>query len=107
MIAGLSFKRLFLFRNKKLFFENLMGEGEEGEFPPKKVQSDTQGGAGDFPTKKLARQLDFTAGFGGTVVLPEHPQPQAVAPITQPQPQTVAPPVPPSTLTVQPSVRVV
>ncbi|KAJ0090226.1 hypothetical protein Patl1_13271 [Pistacia atlantica] len=84
-----------------------MGEGEEGEFPPKKLQSDTQGGAGDFPTKKLARQLDFTAGFGGTVVLPEHPQPQAVVPITQPQPQTVAPPLPPSTLTAQPSVRVV
>ncbi|XP_044471441.1 protein tesmin/TSO1-like CXC 5 [Mangifera indica] len=83
-----------------------MGEGEGGEFPPKKVQSDTQGGAGDFPTKKLARQLDFTAGFG-TVVLPEHPQPQAVTPITQPQPETVAPPVPPSTLTTQPAVRVV
>ena len=49
-----------------------MGEG--GEFPPKKVQSDTA----DFPAKKLARQLDFTAGFGGVssgdVVLPEHPQ---------------------------------
>lgn len=84
-----------------------MGEGEAGEFPPKKVQSDTQGGAGDFPAKRLARQLDFTASFGGNVVLPEHPQPQAVALITQPHPQTVAPPVPPSTLTTQPSVRVV
>ena len=51
-----------------------MEEGEGGEFPPKKVQSDTA----DFPAKKLARQLDFTAGFGGVssggVVLPEHPQ---------------------------------
>ncbi|KAH1057192.1 hypothetical protein J1N35_035257 [Gossypium stocksii] len=51
-----------------------MGEGEGGEFPPKKVQSDTTG----LPAKKLARQLDFTAGFGGGssggVVLPEHPQ---------------------------------
>ncbi|KAB2076894.1 hypothetical protein ES319_A06G070300v1 [Gossypium barbadense] len=51
-----------------------MGEGEGGEFPPKKVQSDTAG----LPAKKLARQLDFTAGFGGGssggVVLPEHPQ---------------------------------
>ncbi|XWS26832.1 hypothetical protein CRYUN_Cryun26dG0063900 [Craigia yunnanensis] len=49
-----------------------MGEG--GEFPPKKVQSDTA----DFPAMKLARQLDFTAGFGGVssgdVVLPEHLQ---------------------------------
>ncbi|XP_022732045.1 protein tesmin/TSO1-like CXC 5 [Durio zibethinus] len=51
-----------------------MGEGEGGEFPPKNVQSGTV----DFPAKKLARQLDFTAGFGGFssggVVLPEHPQ---------------------------------
>ncbi|TYG64062.1 hypothetical protein ES288_D06G078800v1 [Gossypium darwinii] len=51
-----------------------MGEGEGGEFPPKKVQSDRAG----LPAKKLARQLDFTAGFGGGssggVVLPEHPQ---------------------------------
>ncbi|KAL4296339.1 hypothetical protein GQ457_12G023080 [Hibiscus cannabinus] len=51
-----------------------MGEGEGGEFPPKKAQSDTEG----VPAKKLARQLDFTAGFGGVssggVVLPEHPQ---------------------------------
>ncbi|KAG4194601.1 hypothetical protein ERO13_A06G064200v2 [Gossypium hirsutum] len=51
-----------------------MGEGEGGEFPPKKVQSGTAG----LPAKKLARQLDFTAGFGGGssggVVLPEHPQ---------------------------------
>ena len=50
-----------------------MGEGG-GEFPPKKVQSDSA----DFPAKKLARQLDFTAGFGGVssggVLLPEHPQ---------------------------------
>ncbi|XVF34859.1 hypothetical protein REPUB_Repub18cG0094800 [Reevesia pubescens] len=51
-----------------------MEEGEGGEFPPKKVKSDTM----EFPAKKLARQLDFTAGFGGVssggVVLPEHPQ---------------------------------
>ncbi|XWS72041.1 hypothetical protein CRYUN_Cryun02cG0006800 [Craigia yunnanensis] len=51
-----------------------MEEGEGGKFPPKKVQSDTA----DFPAKKLARQLDFTAGFGGVssggVVFPEHPQ---------------------------------
>ncbi|XVE70436.1 hypothetical protein DITRI_Ditri10aG0072600 [Diplodiscus trichospermus] len=51
-----------------------MGEGEGGEFPPKKVLPDTA----DFPAKKLARQLDFTAGFSGVssggVVLPEHPQ---------------------------------
>ncbi|XP_022749829.1 protein tesmin/TSO1-like CXC 5 [Durio zibethinus] len=51
-----------------------MGEGEGGEFPPKKVQPDTA----DFPFKKRVTQLDFTAGFGGVssgvVVLPEHPQ---------------------------------
>ncbi|XVF49167.1 hypothetical protein PTKIN_Ptkin03bG0246800 [Pterospermum kingtungense] len=53
-----------------------MGEGEGSEFPPKKAQSESS----DFPAKKLARQLDFTAGFGGDsagaggVVLPEHPQ---------------------------------
>ncbi|GMI89476.1 hypothetical protein like AT4G29000 [Hibiscus trionum] len=51
-----------------------MGEEEGGEIPPKNVQSDTA----DFPAKKLARQLDFTAGFGGVssggVNLPEHPQ---------------------------------
>ncbi|GLU09888.1 hypothetical protein SLE2022_267230 [Rubroshorea leprosula] len=81
-----------------------MGEGEGGEFPPKKVQSDT----GDFPAKKLARQLDFTAGFSGVspgsvviprgVVLPEHPQSTLAAPPTvsqQPQtnPQVAAVPV--------------
>lgn len=48
--------------------------GGGGEIPPKMVQSDTS----DFPSKKLARQLDFTAGFGGvssgSVKLPEHPQ---------------------------------
>ncbi|KAL4304473.1 hypothetical protein GQ457_10G000560 [Hibiscus cannabinus] len=51
-----------------------MGEEGGGEIPPKSVQSDTP----DFPAKKLARQLDFTAGFGGVssggVNLPEHPQ---------------------------------
>ncbi|KAH7572288.1 hypothetical protein JRO89_XS04G0232900 [Xanthoceras sorbifolium] len=90
-----------------------MGEGDGGEFPPKKVQSETQGTAVDFPAKKLARQLDFTGGIAGTVVLPEHPQPQAVTakpqsqPHPQPQPQVVGlPPVPPPQST-QPSVRVV
>ncbi|KAK3210695.1 hypothetical protein Dsin_015401 [Dipteronia sinensis] len=88
-----------------------MGEGEEGEFPPKKAQSETQGTAADFPAKKLARQLDFTGGFAGTVVLPEHPQPQAVSANPQPQPQPQQPqvvglpPVPPPQAT-QPSVRV-
>ncbi|KAK6248549.1 hypothetical protein QUC31_020114 [Theobroma cacao] len=79
------------------------GEGEGGDFPPKKVQSDTA----DFPAKKLARQLDFTAGFGGVssggVVLPEHPQSTqgiataAAAAVTQQhqqqQQQQIKPPV--------------
>ncbi|XVE54252.1 hypothetical protein DITRI_Ditri03aG0065300 [Diplodiscus trichospermus] len=51
-----------------------MGEGEGGRFPLKMAQSDTV----DLPSKKLARQLDFTAGFGGVsswgVVFPEHAQ---------------------------------
>ncbi|XWS69902.1 hypothetical protein CRYUN_Cryun03dG0003500 [Craigia yunnanensis] len=78
-----------------------MGEGEGGEFPPKMVQSDTA----DFPAKKLARQLDFTAGFGGIssggVVFPEHPQSthemgvasssDAVAAVTQQQQQQIKP----------------
>ncbi|CAI0543344.1 unnamed protein product [Linum tenue] len=38
-----------------------MGEGEGSEFPPKKAPP-------------LARQLDFTQGSGGGVVLPDHPQ---------------------------------
>ena len=80
-----------------------MGEGEGGEFPPKKVQSDSA----DFPAKKLARQLDFTAGFGGVssggVVLPEHPQSTqgigvasslaAAAAVTQQQQQQIKPQV--------------
>ncbi|XWS17286.1 hypothetical protein CRYUN_Cryun33cG0054200 [Craigia yunnanensis] len=80
-----------------------MGEGEEGEFPPKNVQSDSA----DFPAKKLARQLDFTAGFGGVssggVVLPEHPQSTqgmgvasssaAAAAVTQQQQQQIKPQV--------------
>lgn len=66
-----------------------MGEKEGGEFPPKKVQSDP----GDFPAKKLARQLDFTAGLGGVsssgVVLPDHPQSTRAPPPGVPQqPQT-------------------
>ncbi|GLT51724.1 hypothetical protein SLA2020_251160 [Shorea laevis] len=75
-----------------------MGEGEGGEFPPKKVQSD----AGDFPAKKPARQLDFTAGLGGVssggVSLPEHPQstqaaPPAVSQQHQTKPQVAGLPV--------------
>ncbi|KAH9800762.1 protein tesmin/TSO1-like CXC 5 [Citrus sinensis] len=73
-----------------------MGEGEGGEFPPKKSQSES---GGDIPAKKLARQLDFTGGFVGSVILPEHPQSQAVTanshPPPQPQPKPVVPPVPP------------
>lgn len=79
-----------------------MGEGERGDLPLKKIQSDAAvtaaGGQGsgsaaaaaaaasssssEVPAKKLARQLDFT-GFGGasgSVVLPEHPQSQTVLP---------------------------
>ncbi|GMJ07008.1 hypothetical protein HRI_004370000 [Hibiscus trionum] len=78
-----------------------MGEEEGGEIPPKNVQSDTA----DFPAKKLARQLDLTAGFGGVssggVNLPEHPQstqsvgvPSSSAVITvQQQQQQIKPPV--------------
>ncbi|XP_065849819.1 protein tesmin/TSO1-like CXC 5 isoform X2 [Euphorbia lathyris] len=86
-----------------------MGEGEGSDFPPKKAaQSETQGSS-DFPTKKLARQLDFTQG---NVSLPEHPQsqqqqpPPATFPLvqkplvvnsqSQPQPQVIAIPVAPS-----------
>lgn len=85
---------------------NLMEQGEGGDFPPKKVQSDTAGTAAvtsDIPPKKLARQLDFTA-FGGAsaaVVLPEHPQSQPQAQAQHP----VTMPVPPQTT--HPSVRVV
>ena len=56
-----------------------MEQGEGGDFPPKKVQSDTKGMTvvtSDIPPKKLARQLDFTT-YGGSstaVVLLEHPQ---------------------------------
>ena len=45
-----------------------MEQGEGGDFPPKKVQSDTVGMTAvtsDIPPKKLARQLDFTA-YGGS-----------------------------------------
>ncbi|KAK8535450.1 hypothetical protein V6N13_081578 [Hibiscus sabdariffa] len=76
-----------------------MGEEGGGEIPPKNVQSDTA----DFPAKKLARQLDFTAGFGGVssggVNLPEHPQsaqriavPSSSAAVTVQQ-QHIKPPV--------------
>ncbi|KAA8523128.1 hypothetical protein F0562_009551 [Nyssa sinensis] len=71
-----------------------MEQGEGGDFPPRKAQSDTPVSTvtSDFPAKKLARQLDFT-GFGGasaTVVLPEHPQqPATHTPPTPPQAQTI------------------
>ena len=83
-----------------------MEQGEEGDFPPKKVQSDATGTSAvtsDIPPKKLARQLDFTA-YGGSstaVVLSEHSQSQPQAQSQQP----VAIPVPPQTT--HPSVRVV
>ncbi|OVA20322.1 CRC domain [Macleaya cordata] len=43
---------------------------------------------GDFPPKKLARQLDFTAfsSISTAVVLPEHPQPLPPAPPPPPRP---------------------
>lgn len=86
-----------------------MGEGEGDEFPPKKSQSES---GGDIPAKKLARQLDFTGGFVGSVVLPEHPQSQVATansqPPPQPQPKPVVPPVPPPPpgQATQPPVRV-
>lgn len=50
------------------------GKEKETNSRQKKVQSDSA----DFPEKKLARQLDFTAAFGGisavAVVFPENPQ---------------------------------
>lgn len=54
---------------------NLNGGRKRRPIPAKKnVQSDSA----DFPEKKLARQLDFTAAFGGisavAVVFPENPQ---------------------------------
>ncbi|KAM6583185.1 hypothetical protein CsatB_010187 [Cannabis sativa] len=87
-----------------------MGEGEEGDLPPKKIQSDGAGGSSialsDAPTKKLARQLDFT-GYGGapgSVVLPEHHQSQLVLP---PQPVTVTQPLPQPVVQSQPQPPVV
>ena len=50
-----------------------MGEGEGGDFPPKNVSSES------LPSKKLARQLDFTGGYAGAAV-PENPVPVAVTP---------------------------
>ncbi|KAK9269290.1 hypothetical protein L1049_001060 [Liquidambar formosana] len=98
-----------------------MEQGDGGDFPPKKLQSDTATGAtsstgtttSDFPAKKLARQLDFTAlgGASTTVVLPEHPQSQPPQPPPPPLPQTqtLAPPqavlIPVSTQTAHPTVR--
>lgn len=86
-----------------------MEKGEKGDFPPRNVQSDTNTvttATSDFPPKKLARQLDFTAlgGASTTVVLPEHPQ---LNPLQQAQvhmpPQVVLTPVPPpTTLPVRP-----
>lgn len=74
-----------------------MGEGEGGDLPQKKVQSDVAASgsaSSEVPTKKLARQLDFT-GYGGasvSVVLPDHPQSQTQTqsqPISKAQPVTV------------------
>ncbi|KAF8407068.1 hypothetical protein HHK36_006193 [Tetracentron sinense] len=69
-----------------------MEQGDGGDFPPKKLQSDTISGTVtatlDFPAKKLARQLDFTASCctSTTVTLPEHSQ-------SLPQPQPLPPPL--------------
>ncbi|KAA8534957.1 hypothetical protein F0562_029960 [Nyssa sinensis] len=76
-----------------------MEQGEGGDFPPKKTQSDTTVATAtlDFPAKKLARQLDFT-GFGGpsaTLVLPEHPQQAATHPLPPPPAQTITQMQPP------------
>lgn len=105
-----------------------MGEGERGDLPLKKIQSDAAataaGGQGsgsaaaaaaaasssssDVPAKKLARQLDFT-GFGGasgSVVLPEHPQSQTVLP-AQPVTPPVTPPLQQAAVQSQPQPPVV
>ncbi|KAK6941503.1 CRC domain [Dillenia turbinata] len=91
-----------------------MERSEGGDFPPKKLQSDTAAFT-DAPAKKLARQLDFTAFSDSApapapTILPDHPQPQALAtvqPQTQSQTQQVLlmplPPQPPS----HPSIRAV
>ena len=98
-----------------------MGEREGGDLPPKKTQSDAVAAAADVPTKKLARQLDFTGYVeaSGSVVLPEHPQSQPASraqPVTepplqsamqsQPQPPVVAMPVATQTSCI-PSARMV
>lgn len=93
-----------------------MGEGEEGEISPKKEQQELV----EAPAKKLARQLDFTAGFGGASsgggVLPEHPQSeQPLPPValyqqhpTNPQvPEASALPQPPQTTAEAAASRVV
>lgn len=82
-----------------------MEQGEGGDFPPNKLQSETAtssttASSSDFPAKKLARQLDFTVlgGAGATsttsttaVILPEHPQSQSEQPpLQQTQPQMAA-----------------
>ena len=50
-----------------------MGEEDSAGVPPKKAQSDgaalSNSSSSDIPSKKLARQLDFT-GYGGA----PHPQ---------------------------------
>ncbi|XP_024026990.1 protein tesmin/TSO1-like CXC 5 [Morus notabilis] len=98
-----------------------MGEGEGGDLPPKKIQSDAVAATADVPAKKLVRQLDFTGygGASGSVVLPEHPQSQPVLPAqpvtapplqsemqSQPQPPEVAMPVATQTSSI-PSARMV
>ncbi|KAK9130908.1 hypothetical protein Sjap_011395 [Stephania japonica] len=90
-----------------------MEQSEGGDFPPKKVQSAATASASaavvppqEFPMKKLARQLDFTAFSGASIAqaVPEHPQsaqpkqPQPPPPLLlppQPQASSVPPPPPP------------
>ncbi|KAK9100949.1 hypothetical protein Scep_024379 [Stephania cephalantha] len=94
-----------------------MEESEGGDFPPKKVQSATTGAvtvsasaavapSQEFPMKKLARQLDFTAFSGASIAqaVPEHsqsaqskpPPPPLLPPQSQAQqPQASSVPPPP------------
>lgn len=77
-ISGFEFDRRLLVGSVGL----MMSEGGEGgEFPPKKGSQESA----DFPVRKLARQLDFTAGFGGVsssavALLPDHPQATSPSP---------------------------
>ncbi|CAI9100357.1 OLC1v1037338C1 [Oldenlandia corymbosa var. corymbosa] len=61
----------------------MVEQSEGGDFPPKKPQSETtaqQQQPVDFPPKKLARQLDFTAGYTGVTPAPPPPPPPPAAP---------------------------